>query len=40
LEYEAYFFNVDGTNMLNDCRLTERDEWGGRLCVYIPEVAP
>jgi 1,4-alpha-glucan branching enzyme len=36
----TYFFEVDGKTMLNDCRFTEIDEWGNRICVFIPEEVP
>jgi hypothetical protein len=33
-----YFYKVDGTVYLPDCRLKEQDDFGSKTCIYIPEL--
>jgi hypothetical protein len=31
-----YFFRVDGSPYTPDCRLQQKDDWGGHQCIYSP----
>ena len=31
-----YFYKVDGTEYLPECRLKEKDDFGSKICIYIP----
>ena len=31
-----YFYSVDGALYLPDCRLKEQDDFGSKICIYIP----
>ena len=31
-----YFYKVDGTVYLPNCRLKEQDDFGSQNCIYIP----
>lgn len=33
-----YFFRVDGKPYTPECRLQQRDDWGGRQCIYSPGI--
>ncbi len=32
----SYFYKVDGDVYLPACRLKEQDDFGSKLCIYIP----
>ena len=31
-----YFYNVDGAVYLPECKLKEQDDFGSKICIYIP----
>ena len=31
-----YFYNVDGAVYLPECQLKEQDDFGSKICIYIP----
>jgi hypothetical protein len=33
----SYFYIVDGVITIPDCKITVRDDFGGRNCVFSPE---
>ena len=33
-----YFYIIDGTVYVPDCRFQEADGWGGKNCIYIPRM--
>lgn len=33
-----YFYNVDGAVYLPECQLKEQDDFGSKICIYIPEL--
>jgi hypothetical protein len=33
-----YFFRVDGSPYIPECRLQQTDDWGGRQCIYSPGI--
>jgi hypothetical protein len=34
----TYFFTVDGTYYLPDCKMKEKDDFGHENCIYVPEM--